>query len=78
MFGPEKLRPLAVGRSRSRRIKKCITYLEDEDLGFSVSQLTFNTFPGTISLLAKETAKHTKSYQLYYLANFTSKLENMA
>ena len=25
MFGPEKLRPLAVGRSRSRRIKKCKT-----------------------------------------------------
>ena len=51
---------------------------QDEDLGFSVNQLTFNTFPGTITLLAKETAKHTKSYQLYYLANFTSKLENMA
>ena len=23
MFGPQKLRPLAVGRSRSRRIKNC-------------------------------------------------------
>ena len=26
MFGPEKLRPLAVDRSRSRRLKKCKTY----------------------------------------------------
>jgi hypothetical protein len=27
MFGPEKLRPLAVDRSRSRRLKKCKTYV---------------------------------------------------
>ena len=27
MFGPDKLRPLAVGRSRSRRIKKNKTYV---------------------------------------------------